>query len=89
MSNDQSRVSRRHFGAATGFALASPWAAATLGQSNQQRSAPSDRIRVGVIGLGSRGFNLLDELLKLDEVDVTVVCDVDRLHYRDNVWGKG
>jgi predicted dehydrogenase len=44
---------------------------------------------VGIIGLGARGFNLLGECLKLEDVDVVVVCDVDRIHYRDNVWGKG
>ncbi len=89
MSKDLSRLSRRRFNAMAGVALATPWAATTSAQSKKQRPAPSDRIRVGVIGLGSRGFNLLDELLKQDDVDVTVVCDVDRLHYRDNVWGKG
>ena len=72
-----------------GVALATPWTATTFAQSKKQPPAPSDRIRVGVIGLGSRGFNLLDELLKQHDVDVAVVCDVDRLHYRDNVWGKG
>lgn len=89
MSNDLSRLSRRRFGTVAGAAFAAPWALTTFAQSRQQRPAVSDRIRVGLIGVGSRGFNLLDELLKLSDIDVAVVCDVDRLHYRDHAWGKG
>ena len=33
-------------------------------------------VNVGVIGLGGRGYNMLrGELLKLDYVNVTAVCD--------------
>ena len=49
----------------------------------------NDRIQVGVIGLGSRGFNLLDDLLKAPDVAIRMVCDVDRIHYRDREWGTG
>ena len=42
----------------------------------------SDRVRVGVVGLGLRGFSLLDDLLKEKDVDVIVVCDVDQLVLR-------
>ncbi|MCB9770900.1 MAG: Gfo/Idh/MocA family oxidoreductase [Candidatus Omnitrophica bacterium] len=50
---------------------------------------PSERIAVGVIGLGSRGFNLIDDLLRAKEAQIVAICDVDLLHYRDNPWGKG
>ena len=51
--------------------------------------APSEKIALGVIGLGSRGFNLLDEFLQLPDCRIVAVCDVDELHYRDQPWGKG
>ena len=51
--------------------------------------AASDRITVGVVGLGSRGFNLIDALLKRTEARIVAICDVDELHYRDRAWGKG
>ncbi|WP_158261335.1 MULTISPECIES: Gfo/Idh/MocA family protein [Pirellulaceae] len=53
------------------------------------KAAPSERITVGVIGLGSRGFNLLDDLLTSPDAQIVAVCDVDTLHYRDQEWGKG
>lgn len=52
-------------------------------------AAPSERVTVGVVGLGSRGFNLMDELLRHADVQIVAVCDVDRLHYRDRPWGEG
>ncbi len=52
-------------------------------------AAPSERIRLGVIGLGSRGFNLIDGFLREPNAEIVAVCDVDRLHYRDRPWGKG
>jgi predicted dehydrogenase len=89
MSLDHTRLNRRSFGTLASLVLTTPWVANGFAQSETQRPAASDRIRLGIVGLGSRGFNLLDELLKLNDVDVVAVCDVDRLHYRDNVWGHG
>lgn len=51
--------------------------------------SPSNRIHIGVIGLGSRGYNLIDELLRMADVQIVSICDVDRHHYRDRTWGKG
>jgi predicted dehydrogenase len=61
--------------------------AAALGLNNT--TAAGERITVGVIGLGSRGFNLLDSFLAQPDVQVVAICDVDEVHYRDNPWGKG
>ncbi|MDZ4851216.1 MAG: Gfo/Idh/MocA family oxidoreductase [Pirellulaceae bacterium] len=86
----ESRCNRRRFQFAMAGLALSPTLArlqATLGE--EKKLPPSDRIRVGIIGLGSRGFNLLDDLLSLNDVEVAVVCDVDRLHYRDRPRGKG
>ncbi len=52
--------------------------------------APSDRLQVGVIGLGSRGYNLIDALVRHhDDARIVAICDVDRTHYRDRDWGTG
>lgn len=53
------------------------------------RKAPSERITVGMVGLGSRGFNLLDALLRESDAQILAICDVDSMHYRDRPWGKG
>ena len=51
--------------------------------------APSERITLGIVGLGSRGFNLIDAFLPESDAQIVAVCDVDSLHYRDRQWGKG
>lgn len=53
------------------------------------RPAPGDRITVGVVGLGSRGFNLIDAFLAEPDAEIVAVSDVDSRHYRDNAWGQG
>lgn len=89
MYRNHAKLNRRRFGLLAGSALSTTLSTTSPAQDATKRPAPSDRIRIGVVGLGSRGFNLLEELLKLEDVDVAVVCDVDRLHYRDRAWGKG
>ena len=42
--------------------------------------APSDRIRVGFIGLGGQGTGRLTEFLRHADVDAAAVCDLDREH---------
>jgi predicted dehydrogenase len=39
---------------------------------------PSDRIRVGFIGLGGQGTGRLREFMKHEDVTASVVCDLDR-----------
>jgi predicted dehydrogenase len=62
-----------------------PAAAMGLGSN----TAPSDRINVGIVGAGSRGFNLISEFLKQADAQIVAVCDVDSFHHRDRPWGKG
>ena len=72
------------------FSLVSAAAVLAAGRSRAGVAvAPSERINVGVIGLGSRGFNLLDEFLAQPSAQVVAICDVDEFHYRDRPWGKG
>ncbi|MFO7974676.1 MAG: Gfo/Idh/MocA family oxidoreductase [Candidatus Hydrogenedentota bacterium] len=54
-----------------------------------ERPAPSERIGIGVIGLGSRGFNLLRNFLREPDAQIVALCDVDSKHYRHNPWGEG
>ncbi|QDT08462.1 Gfo/Idh/MocA family protein [Planctomycetes bacterium K23_9] len=61
--------------------------ASSIGSGNERSS--NDRINLGVIGLGSRGYNLIDEFLRLDGCRIVAVCDVDEFHHRDRAWGKG
>ncbi len=57
--------------------------------SSAAKVAANDRIQVGVIGLGSRGFNLIDDLLAQPDVEITMISDLYNEHYRDREWGKG
>lgn len=52
-------------------------------------SSPNGRITIGVIGAGSRGFNLIDEFLSQPDAQIVAVCDVDSFHHRDRPWGQG
>ena len=50
----------------------------------------NERIQIGVIGLGSRGYNLIDSLVRHhDQARIVAICDVDKTHYRDRAWGTG
>ena len=86
MKDQTTSIGRRQFLAA-GAILPTIVSASSLGLA--AAPAPSDRINVGVIGLGSRGFNLIDELLRQRDARITKVCDVDRIHHRDREWGQG
>jgi predicted dehydrogenase len=57
---------------ATG-ALATPFGSA-LGQS----SAKNDRLQIGVIGCNGMGWADTESLLKMSDVDLVAICDVDR-----------
>jgi len=78
-------ITRRAFHGSTLAAAAS--VRGSLSVAGERRQAAP--IRLGVVGLGSRGFNLLDDFLRLPECEITAVCDVDDLHHRDRNWGEG
>ncbi len=54
-----------------------------------QDQSANEVINVGVVGLGSRGFNLIDDFLKEADVRIVAVSDPYETHYRDRPWGKG
>jgi predicted dehydrogenase len=84
--NPETSVTRRQFASvvtAVGAAAVSAPARATT------RPQPSDRITIGIVGLGSRGFNLLDDFLGQPKCQIVALCDFDEFHHRDQPWGKG
>ena len=44
----------------------------------QTSGTPSERVRLGMIGVGGRGCGLLGSFAKLDDVEVRYLCDVDQ-----------
>ncbi|HEY1056018.1 MAG TPA: Gfo/Idh/MocA family oxidoreductase [Emticicia sp.] len=45
--------------------------------SMRKKVAPSDRINVGLIGVKNQGFNNIRAFLKINEVNLKAICDVD------------
>jgi predicted dehydrogenase len=54
--------------------------AAGVHSRGQVKAAPSDRIRVGFIGLGAQGTGRLGEFMRHPDVFAAAVCDVDQTH---------
>lgn len=79
---------RRAFLQTIGGAVVAP-ALVPSGVLGAERPAPSERIGMGIIGLGSRGFNLLHSFLREPGVQVVALCDVDSKHYRDRSKNEG
>ncbi|MCG3195895.1 MAG: Inositol 2-dehydrogenase/D-chiro-inositol 3-dehydrogenase [bacterium] len=48
-------------------------------------TSPNERIRLGFIGVGARGLQVLEEFLKQPDVEVTAICDVWGDHIRQAV----
>jgi predicted dehydrogenase len=48
-----------------------------------RRSAPSERVTLGVIGCGWQGIENTSSFLFLDDVQVVAVCDIDAGHLED------
>ena len=84
-----SGVSRRQFLSCSAAALGVPVLLSSRAQARTRRPVASERVTVGLIGLGAQGFDNLRQFLRLADVQVMAVCDVDPLHYRDNAWGQG
>ncbi|NHF57875.1 Gfo/Idh/MocA family oxidoreductase [Flavobacteriaceae bacterium TP-CH-4] len=72
---------RRHFIKKSGLVLAGTGAAflfpMELLAQMRKTVSPNDRIQVGVIGCKGMGFSDLSSMLKINEVEVVALCDVD------------
>src|SRR5262249_44525603 len=77
MSSDQ--LSRRGFVGAVGAGGAAAWAVST----GKAAVGANDRVRLGLIGAGSRGGQLLDTFLRQEDAQVVSVCDVDDKHAQE------
>jgi predicted dehydrogenase len=81
-----SKLTRRHFLAATGAALALPTfiPASALGRGG--KTAPSERVVLGVVGWGMQGPGNTQHFLGISDCQVVAACDLDegRLHRNDN-----
>jgi predicted dehydrogenase len=72
------RAFLKHAGSALAGLVAAPTfvPASALGR-DRQRPAPSNRITLGCIGVGGQGTSNLNNFLRLPEIQVVAVCDVD------------
>lgn len=68
-------LSRRVFLGATASAIAAPMIVPATALGGEGSKAPSERINVGVIGLGSRGGQHLKAFLGRSDAQVLAVCD--------------
>jgi len=68
--------SRRTFLQATAAGLA----VTAIAPRRMRAQAPSDQVVLGLIGVGNQGTGRLREFMRLEDVRVAAVCDVDRRH---------
>src|SRR5262249_56583000 len=67
-------LDRRGFLAATGAGLAG---LALAPEAHADRAGAGKTVRCGFVGVGSRGTALLRAALRIDDVEVAAVCDID------------
>lgn len=67
-------MNRKDFIRNSGFAVAS---LALLSEGDLLAGSPAARVRIAIIGVGLRGQNHLDLLLRRNDVDIVAVCDID------------
>ncbi len=73
----EGQITRRRFVAGSvGAAVATTLAV----DSRAQNSTANDRIRLGFIGTGNRGGQLLDAFMQHSDMEITAVCDVYKPH---------
>lgn len=69
-------LSRRHFTGALGAGVLLSQSA----RAAQTPKGPNDQVVLGMIGVGSQGSGRLREFLKLPDVRIAAICDVDNAH---------
>jgi len=78
----KNRIDRRQFLKRTGVfaagAVAFPYLIAPSALGKKGRTAPSDRIAMGAIGVGGRGTGNMRAFMGHDDVRVVAVCDVQQ-----------
>ena len=76
---------RREFLKRTGGVMAAGWAFPAIlpPRARGGEDAPSERIRLGFIGVGRQGTSNLKDFLKIPGVEVVALADVDSRHLAD------
>jgi len=79
MSQSDTRRTRREFlrtAAVAGGLVAAPWIVPASALGRDGSAAPSERIVAGAIGIGNRGWHVLNWMLPEPDVQFVAVCDV-------------
>ncbi|HYG36387.1 MAG TPA: Gfo/Idh/MocA family oxidoreductase [Clostridia bacterium] len=84
-SDFNSGISRRRFLLATGLALAAPTIIPASALGRNGKTAPSERITMGVVGWGMQGPSNTGEFLNFKDVQVVAACDIDKNHLKSAV----
>jgi len=75
--NDEHIITRRTFLKSAATCVAIPYILPCLARGKGDRPAPSKRITMGLIGLGSMGMRHVKGFLQEDDCQIVAVCDVD------------
>ncbi|MDR1918161.1 MAG: Gfo/Idh/MocA family oxidoreductase [Tannerellaceae bacterium] len=70
-------MNRRHFLQQTAFSAAGLGLTPLIRGINHEQTAPSDKIKVALIGCRSQGFSNLNAFLSYPEVECLALCDID------------
>jgi predicted dehydrogenase len=76
----ESGVSRRGFLKGVAAAITGPAILAGCATTGAKRAAPSERVVMAGVGMGWMGTENIAQFLKLKDVQVVAVCDVDQNH---------
>ena len=77
-----SSLHRREF-LGTSAALAAGLAVPVAAAGPQPKSVAGDKLRVGLVGCGGMGRADLHDFMRLPEVEITALCDVDTHYIHD------
>jgi len=78
-------MTRRHFLAATGMALAAPTFIPASALGADGKATPSERVTLGVVGWGMQGPSNTDAFLGLRDCQVVAACDLDKHHLQSAI----
>lgn len=77
MNHNTRILTRRSLLKSTAVAVAAPYIIPALALGKESRPAPSNRLTMGLIGLGSMGMRHIKGFLHENDCQIVAVCDVD------------
>jgi len=77
------KLNRRQFLASTGALLAFPTIIPASALGAEDKPSPSNRITMGVVGVGTQGVSNMRAFLGLRDCQVVAACDVDKNHLQN------